>query len=80
MTERMIKFKITIFREYDDDEHAYEGVVMARDLGDAAQKLFKEFSYHDEAKKGVDCIVCDIYVEEYLDNVGNPTDIYVFGD
>ena len=61
------KFKITVFREYDDDEHAYEGVVMARDLGDAAQKLFKEFSYHDEAKKGVDCIVCDIYVEEYLD-------------
>lgn len=80
MTERMIKFKITVFKEYTDDEHIYEGVVMAKDLGDAAQKLFKEFNYHDKAKKGVDCIVCDIYVEEYLDNVGNPTDIYVFGD
>lgn len=80
MTERIIKFKITVFQEYDGDERVYEGVVMARDFSDAVQKLIKEFSYHDEAKKDVDCIVCDVYVEEYLDNAGNHTDIYVFGD
>jgi hypothetical protein len=80
MTERMIKFKITVFQEYNSDERVYEGVIMARDLGDAAQKLFKEFSYHNETKKNVDCIVCNLYVEEYLDDAGNPTDIYIFGD
>jgi hypothetical protein len=73
--KRAFEYKMTLFNESVDNEYDVEGAVFAKNFGDAIKKLEDAYTYNDpNHKHGVE--ICDIYVKEYLDPAGEPTDIY----
>lgn len=78
MDERIYKYKVTVFQEADGDEHVYRGVVLAASFALATQKIVKAFEFKGKHTSQYDCLICDVTIKEYVDDVGEPTDIYVF--
>ena len=78
MDERIYKYEVTVYKEYEGDEFVYKGVVLASSFADATSKVVKAFEYKGEYSSQYDCIICDVTIKEYLDDAGEPTDIYVF--
>ena len=78
MDEYIYKYEVTVYQVNDGDEHIYKGVVLASSFGQATDKVVKAFEYKGERTSQYDCLICDITIKEYLDGVGDHTDIYVF--
>ena len=76
--EYLFKYKVTVYQEQDGDEHVYKGVVLATSFANATDKIVKAFEYKGEHTSEYDCEICDVTIKEYLDEVGEHTDIYVF--
>ena len=78
MDERIYKYEITVFHETDGEEHIYKGVVLAASFALATKKVVNAFEYKGEHTSQYDCLVSDVTIREYVDDAGEPTDIYVF--
>ena len=78
MEEYLFKYKVTVYQEQDGDEHIYKGVVLATSFGNATDKVVKAFEFRGEHTSQYDCYICNITIEEYMDDAGEHTDIYVF--
>lgn len=78
MDERIYKYKVTVYRTADDDEHVYRGVVLAASFALATKKIVEAFEFKGENTHQYDCLICDVTIKEYVDDTGQPTDIYVF--
>ena len=48
MDERIFRYKITVYKEVDGDEHVYRGVVLATSFGNATDKVVNAFEYKGE--------------------------------
>lgn len=72
---RVWKYKLLIYDEHLGDEYQAEGVVFAKSYADAARKLDDGYTYIDvNGEYGT--IICEMTITEYLDEAGEPTDIY----
>lgn len=78
MEKYLFKYKVTVYHESDGDEHIYKGVVLATSFANATEKVVKAFEFKGEHTSQYDCDICNITIEEYLDDAGEHTDIYVF--
>lgn len=78
MEEYLFKYKVTVYQESDGDEHIYGGVVLATSFGNATDKVVKAFEFRGEQTSQYDCYICNVTIEEYMDEAGEHTDIYVF--
>lgn len=78
MEEYLFKYKITVYHESDSDEHVYKGVVLATSFSNATDKVVKAFEFKGEHTSAYDCEICNVTIEEYRDDAGEHTDIYVF--
>ena len=78
MDARIFRYKVTVYKEVDGDEHVYRGIVLATSFGNATDKVVNAFEYKGEHTSQYDCLICNVTIEEYLDDAGDPTDVYVF--
>lgn len=78
--EYIFKYKVTVYEAADGDEHVYRGVVLANSFAHATEKVVDAFAYKGTNTSAYDCEICDITIEEYLDEAGNHTDLYIFKD
>ena len=78
MDERIFKYKVTVYQEVDGDEHVYKGVVLATSFTNATDKVVKAFEFKGEHTSQYDCLICNVTIEDYADDAGGPTDVYVF--
>jgi hypothetical protein len=76
--EYLFKYKVTVYQEVDGDEHVYRGVVLASSFAHATEKVVKAFEYKGTNTSSYDCEICDVTIEEYMDDAGDHTDLYVF--
>lgn len=80
MEEYLFKYKVTVYQAQDGDEHIYKGVVLANSFSQATEKVVEAFEYKGTATSEYDCEICDVTIEEYLDEGGEHTDLYVFAE
>ena len=80
MEEYLFKYKVTVYQAQDGDEHVYRGVVLASSFANATEKVVKAFEYKGTNTSAYDCEICDVTIEEYLDEAGEHSDLYVFTD
>lgn len=78
MEEYLFKYKVTVYKEQDGDEHTYKGVVLARSFAHATEKVVEAFEFKGTATSAYDCYICDVTIKEFLDEGGEHTDLYVF--
>ena len=78
MEEYLFKYKVTAYHESDGDEHVYKGVVLATSFANATDKVVKAFEFKGEHTSQYDSLICNVTIEEYFDDAGEHTDIYVF--
>lgn len=72
---RVWKYKLIVYDEHLGDEYPAEGVIFAKSYADAAGKLDGAYSFIDfNGEYGT--YICNMTIEEYLDNGGDPTEIY----
>lgn len=76
--EYLFKYKVTVYEEVDGDEHVYKGVVMANSFAQATKKVVEAFEFKGTSTSEYDCEICNITIEDYYDEAGEHTDIYVF--
>ena len=78
MEKYLFKYRVTVYQESDSDEHIYKGVVLANSFAKATEKVVNAFEYKGAHTSAYDCAICDVTIEEYLDEGGEHTDLYVF--
>jgi hypothetical protein len=78
MKEYLFKYKVTVYQESDGDEHVYRGVVLANSFAQATTKVVNAFEFQGTYTSEYDCAICNVTIEEYLDEAGEHTDLYVF--
>ena len=78
MEKYLFKYKVTVYKAQDGDEHVYRGVVLANSFAQATEKVVNAFEYKGTHTSEYDSVICDVTIEEYLDEGGEHTDLYVF--
>ena len=80
MEEYLFKYKVTVYKEQDGDEHIYKGIVLANSFAQATEKVVNAFEFKGISTSAYDSIICNITIEEYFDEAGDHTDLYVFAE